>query len=98
MKFLPLLAFVSAPAFAQDDTTQKCAMVGDLASKAQEAYTVGVPMSEMIEIADGDQLLVAIIMDAYDEPRYSAPEVVASANFEFRNKWEHDCFQALNNQ
>jgi len=98
MKFLPLLAFVSAPAFAQDDPTQPCALVGEIAGQTLEAYTVGVPMSDMIEIADGDELLVAIIMDAYDEPRYSAPEVVASANFEFRNKWEHDCFQTISNQ
>ena len=98
MKFLPILALIGAPAFAQQDSTQPCPLVGEIASKTLEAYTVGVPMSDMLEIADGDELLVKIIMDAYDEPRYSTPDVVASTNFEFRNKWEYDCFQTLSNQ
>lgn len=93
MKFLPLLALIGAPAFAQDDTTQHCALVGEIAGQTLEAYTIGVFLGDMIDIAAGDELLIEIIMDAYDEPRYSTDEVIDEAIFDFRNKWERDCFQ-----
>jgi hypothetical protein len=97
MNFLPILALVSAPAVTQPDPTQNCPLIGEIAASTLIAYSVGVPMAEMMEIADGDKLLIAIIMDAYDEPRYSTDEVIAEATFDFRNRWEHACFQELSN-
>lgn len=98
MKFLPLLALISAPAFAQDDPMQKCALVGEIAGQTLKAYSIGVYLSDMIDFAEGDELLLEIILDAYDEPRYSTDEMIDEAIFDFRNKWEHGCFQTLNNQ
>lgn len=101
MKFLPLLAFISAPAFAQDQdatTADLCKAIGEVSAEIIHNYYVGVPLDEMMAIAGDTELLVEITLDAYDEPRFSTDEVIAEATFDFRNKWEHGCFQAFNNQ
>lgn len=101
MKFLaPLLLMISAPAasLAKPDASTLCPSVGNLAASALEAYYVGVPLGEMLEITGDFKMGINIVLDAYDEPRYSTAEVIADATFDFRNKWEHQCFQSLNNQ
>lgn len=99
MKFLPLLALISAPAFAENiNASEACPNLGEISAAIIDAYFAGVPLDQMMKIADGDQLLIDVTMDAYDEPRYSTAEVIAEATFDFRNRWEHECFRILNNQ
>lgn len=93
MKILPILVLISAPAFAETDADILCPLVGDAAQSVIQAYFEGLTLSDAMKIADGDELLTSIVMDAYDEPRFSDEEVIAAATFDFRNKWEHDCFQ-----
>lgn len=98
MKYLPLLALIGAPAFAEPVATEVCGAIGDLAEEVMGAYTVGVPLEKALEATGGNQLITEIIMDAYDEPRYSSDEVIAETTFDFRNKWEHACFQMINDK
>jgi len=98
MKHLLLVAFFATPSFAQETTPEEmCPVVGSLAEATLEAYYSGVPMSQLLAIDSLSEIGRLMIMDAYDEPRYSTEEMIAEATFDFRTLWEHRCYTALNN-
>ena len=48
-----------------------------------------------MEIANGQEIIVKMVLMAYGEPRYSTDEFQSRAIEDFRNLWEVGCYQAM---
>ena len=78
---------IAAPAIAETPETT-CGMFGDLAYQIMELRQKDAPMAAMVDaMADNParELIVAIIIDAYDQPSYSVHDNQREAAAEFRN-------------
>ena len=73
--------------------TVDCAQAGIMAGKLMQARQVGVPVSKVIEIFD-DDAMTAIILAAYQVPRFSTDEYQQRAVADFRNEVEVMCYEA----
>lgn len=105
-RFIICLAFASfsSVALAQDTTTEEtaetgvnCEQIGELAESIMRNRQQGASMSRMMQIADGNELVRMIVMEAYNLPRMSVPANQQREIADFRNEIELQCYQALSN-
>jgi len=75
-----------------------CALVGDLAEVIMANRQVGARVSEMMEIADGEPLVEALVLEAYKIPRYSSDEMQMRSVEDFRNDAEALCYRLQSDQ
>ena len=54
----------------------------------------GVPMSQVMQISDSE-LVKAIVVEAYDYPRFSSQEYKEKADNDFRNEVEVECYKTV---
>ena len=73
----------------------QCQDAGDLAEAVMTARQNGAPISQLMEIANGQEVIVQMVLMAYGEPRYSTDEFRSRAVEDFRNLWEVGCYQAM---
>lgn len=90
-----LLVSLSLAAGAQNATAQRCAKLGELASSVMEARQGGVPFTKMIELAEGNKLVEAIVVEAFKIPRYSSEPYQRKAISDFVEKVEVTCYSSL---
>jgi len=69
-----------------------CESVAGFAETVMEARQKGVSLVKMMQATD-NKLLQAIIMEAYETPRYSTEEYQARKIGEFRDSWYLACLK-----
>ena len=84
------LTLVATPLAAEADA---CSQMGTMAAKIMEVRQIGVAVSKVIEIFD-DDAMTAIILAAYQVPRFSTDEYQQRAIADFRNEVEVMCYEA----
>ena len=85
-------------ALATSAQADQCQDAGDLAEAVMTARQNGAPISQLMEIANGQEIIVKMVLMAYGEPRYSTDEFQSRAIEDFRNLWETGCYQAMTEQ
>jgi len=94
MKHLIFAAALLLTPLAHADQSH-CERVGILATSIMEARQSGAPMSELMKIADGNKLLQLMVVQAYEEPRFSSDRYQQNATNDFRAEWELACYKAM---
>jgi hypothetical protein len=92
MKYAIILAaaIAASPAFA--DT---CARIGEFAESTMGARQSGAALSRVIAVTnDLPPLFRAIVLEAYEQPRYQSEMHKNREIQDFRNKWESACYRA----
>jgi hypothetical protein len=85
---------VAQPTLAEEKEQNVCESMGELAYMVMELRQEGVPMSQTMQISDSD-LVKAIIVEAYDYPRFSTQEYKEKAADDFRNEVEVECYKTF---
>ena len=95
LKTITLAAALAATLLTTTPVTAKedvCISLAELASSVMELRQGGVPLSEMMKIAEGDELLRLLALDAYSEPRFSSKEHQDLSVTDFSDKWALACY------
>ena len=99
---LVLMLMLTTNANADDDDWQEiCQGWGTLAEAVMDGRQAGVSMQDMIDAViteDTDSLILDLVIEAYESPRYSVPENQRREIQDFKNKWYLGCvkvFQAV---
>ena len=90
-----LTSIALALTLATSAQADQCQDAGDLAEAVMTARQNGAPISQLMEIANGQEIIVKMVLMAYGEPRYSTDQFQSLAIEDFRNLWEVGCYQAL---
>ena len=91
-----ILAVATTAAQAQQTTNEICTGWGELAATVMEVRQSGAPLSSVLAVfPDVKPIQYAMIMDAYDTPRYRTPRIVAEVIEDFRNDQEYQCFDVF---
>jgi len=86
---------VAQPALAGAEGEQHvCESMGELAYMVMELRQEGVPMSQTMQISDSE-LVKAIIVEAYNYPRFNTQEYKEKAAEDFRNEVEVECYKTV---
>lgn len=94
MKYL-FAAIAFTLVLATSAQADQCQDAGDLAEAVMTARQNGAPISQLMEIANGQEIIVKMVLMAYGEPRYSTDQFQSRAIEDFRNLWEVGCYQAM---
>lgn len=101
MKFIALVtALAFATATQAQQTDDPCQGMGLLAAEVMTYRQMGTPLSDLMRPLPKDgsvQLLIEMILIAYEQPTYSSPEFQQIAISEFRNTWEVECYRRIAN-
>lgn len=85
---LPALAAEPVP------MSKYCPKIAELAKEVMVARQNGTPMREMMEIADGEPIMVSMVTEAYGHPAYRTSAVQDRAIQEFENQWYLLCVKS----
>ena len=90
-----IAALATAPiaASAQISASQ-CSNLGEIAENIMILRQNGVPISRLMSELD-PEVFGALILFAYEQPRYSSPSFQSRAIEEFRNDMETACYKGL---
>lgn len=96
---LLVLIAVTLPVFSgADEPATGCEVISRLAKSIMQARQSGVSMSEMMGIAARDEdfkaLAEALVIDAYDSPRYSTDGMKQRSIEDFENNVFLQCIKA----
>jgi hypothetical protein len=99
---LTVLMLTATPLAAlTQEQTAVCTALGGLAQQIMEARQMGVPLSQMIAVLPPEEdqdatqaMILRIVVNAYDAPRYSTDTYQRIAAMDYRNEIETMCFQA----
>jgi hypothetical protein len=102
-KLLLVLFFtISSLCHAEEDKTSGCTAISGLAETMMTNRQKGVAMSKMMElikeIGKGSKITNSIesyVVRAYEQPRYSSPEMQKRSIEEFRDEVHLECVKAL---
>lgn len=98
------MLFVPTIAFSEEQPASKeivCNSLGALAKVVMENRQMGVPLSKMLEVPAKMQeeslanITTAIILEAYDSPKFSGKQYQQEAAEEFSNKVVLECWKNL---
>jgi hypothetical protein len=92
---LGIMASATALASTSVSNLESCKAVGAWATSAMEARQRDADLFELYSIADGDELLILLIEDAYDYPFYHGTELKRRTVIDFSNKWSLACMSSL---
>ena len=82
----------TTPVTAKEDV---CASLAELAGDVMELRQGGVPLSEMMKIAEGDELLRFLLLEAYNVPRFSTKEYKDLAIKDFSDMLALVCYNEM---
>lgn len=102
MRFTALLFFgalIVPISHAEEDWRTGCKNAQDIAESIMKGRQQGVAMSKMMEVAEGDaaNILEALIIEAYDRPRYSTEKMQQRSVQGFRDDVYLECVKARRN-
>lgn len=86
-------AFLGAPAFAENLTDEECLRLYSLSELIMKSRQNGVPMPDVVKIFDGIETMRALVIVAYDEPRYGTDEMQARTIQEFADSVYARCLK-----
>jgi len=86
--------FLATPVISKEEGEHICETLGDVAYKVMELRQGGVPMSTVMQISDS-KLVEAIVVDAYDQPRFSTDSYKRESANDFRNDVEVQCYKKV---
>lgn len=92
LKPIILTLTLLATPLAAETEDDNCKQLGVLAARIMEARQVGVPLSDMMEIVKGNDLLQALTIAAYQSSRFNTDAYRQEAITDFRNKVEVACY------
>ena len=92
MKAIIMAILMALSATAAAD---QCKMTGDIAEMMMKARQVGVPMQEMMAVSQDNELRAAMVLDAYEVPRFTTEKFQKRQEQDFRDKWYMACYKAL---
>ncbi len=89
---------LSFPAFAENDM-EVCASIAEAAKLAMELRQMNIPMIQVLKITEGHtgseaELMRGIILEAYNQPRFSVDKNQKNAVTDFENKVLLECLKA----
>lgn len=87
-------AVFSGPLHAESSSEDPCVTISRLAEKIMENRQAGIAMTDMMKIADSNELIRQMIIAAYEEPRFSSDKHQRNAVMDFRNQIELVCYKA----
>ena len=88
-----IAALSAAPVAAQAQTvSETCEKVGELAGLIMTARQNGAAISKVMAAMDADSF-EKLVINAYEQPRYSGQEYKKRAVEDFRNEVETACFK-----
>lgn len=90
-------AIVLAGALSATDLDEICGNFGIAAKQTMIGRQEGVPISTPMGLAGENDLLRAMIRDAYNEPRYSGKNAKLRAIEDFQSDIEAACYSAFEN-
>jgi DNA helicase IV len=70
-----------------------CATIGEIAQVIMENRQMGIAMSDMMAIAEGNAFIEGIVLEAYRSPRFSVPANQAESAMDFRTTFELMCYE-----
>lgn len=91
---LPFLFMGQAHA-QNSDVDAKCKSIEELAYVIMQARQSGRTMSSLMEIAGDDAITRAIVIDAYNVPRYATDRVRKEEIIDFSTNIASACYTAL---
>ena len=90
-----IAALATTPFSAQAQiSASQCSNLGEIAKNIMILRQNGVPISRLMSELD-PELFGALILFAYQQPRYSSPSFQSRAIEEFRNGMETACYKGL---
>jgi hypothetical protein len=94
-----VLSGMTASASAES-AEQLCPAIGNLAANIMKARQSSASISDVmsrmrVESENGNNIIMAMITDAYRVPRYGSAEYVGLAVSDFRNRAELACYAAF---
>ena len=75
----------------------RCSKIGELAGNIMKTRQAGVDMSEVMNVAGDNKLLVAMTIAAFDTPAYQIDKNQKREISKFKNEWMLSCYKAKNN-
>lgn len=97
MKNFIIAALITVFPFAASSQDLTCADFGQLAENIMTARQNGVPLSQLMELLGelrSIELFEKLVMEAYEQPRYSTKAVQNSTIEDYRNLWELGCYSS----
>ncbi|TNE87039.1 MAG: hypothetical protein EP324_08175 [Gammaproteobacteria bacterium] len=88
--FMPLTVVNANETGASDDN---CNYSYELAHSVMEARQLGVPLPNLVKIADGNELMLALIEEAYSKPKYASEDYKTMKANDFANDVYLICMQ-----
>lgn len=85
---------IATPLAAETDVPATCKDLGQLAESIMEARQSGVTLSRSMEVAEGSDFTQALVLAAYQTPRFNTDEYQRESITDFRNAVELACFEA----
>jgi len=96
------LAFGSASASEQQTPREKamayCKVMSEFAHLAMEHRQAGTQMSKIIEVAENDNLLQGVLVEAYSRPRYDTKESQGREVVDFENEVYALCVKGVSKE
>lgn len=90
------LSALAVTAYAEERTNHEiCTGWADLAQNVMRAHQNGAPISEGMEILKDNAYARRVLIDAYDQPRYSTADYQDRAVSRYRDQVYVDCILAL---
>ena len=87
------LALLAASATTWANDPGSCENTGIIAAKIMEARQVGIPISKLLQVAEGSKTTEAMVHQAFDVSRFQTDEYQQRAIRDFREKWEVTCYK-----
>ena len=94
-KLLMVAALVSAPVLAEESN---CAGISALSYQVMDSRQAGVSLVTMMDIVKDSgirELAEAMILEAYQSPRYHTQQVAQRESEDFRDKWTLACLRSI---
>jgi hypothetical protein len=86
---------LSLASWAQSKTDERCSELAEFSNTVMQARQRGIEMQRLVQLSEGNELAIRIIIEAYEVPRYRTSEYQQNAATEFANKIQVTCYKAL---
>ena len=100
MKALLLtIALAATPAVAKEEATKQdiCDAYGKVAEAIMTARQGGVSMSKSMALADDNNLVKSLVIEAYEQPAYSTESVKKKTIRDFADNFLLVCYKEIQN-
>jgi hypothetical protein len=82
------------PLPAQAQASEICPTIGSLAESIMTARQRGVPISQAYGLANGNELAMGMIQQAWEKTRWHSDGAQLREVQDFKEQWEVACYQA----